>query len=449
MNIAEVFRSSVCTVRVPGGCCHCRAVVLLSGGLLNAQIIKVNFQPHSTGPIGYLADTGEQLAIAAMATLRMEHPTTRPRSQSLQRSLRNTCNQLQRPSNPNATWEIALENGVYDVHIVCGDPMTNTQLNTINVEGTILPDTTATNFDEYDVKVTVSDGRLTIKPATGAINAKICYVDIVREGYTNAPPWVDAGPDQMIIWPGERTVQLAGLVVDDDPDQLGQLTVRWSKAGGPGNVTFEPADNLCETAARFDAPGVYELKLEAWDELMQSGRDMLRVTVREAALVGDVDGDRDVDLKDMAILAQRWLRGGNNTADVDGSGQVDFNDFSLLVKNLGSKLSSVRINEFMACNSYTPVVSPLNIFTRFDNVNPENPDQHPDWIELYNGADEPVNLEGWCLTDDKDLPNKWSFPAGTTIPANGYLIVFASRKEQTQYPDNYPFVDYCGAAHEF
>lgn len=451
MNIAEVFWG-LCLYRPRARwvLVIAAAVVLLSGGLLNAQIIKVNFQPPTAPvPIGYLADTGEQFGDRGNGYYYgWNIPTYETKEGNLYSDpLRNTCNQLQRPSNPNATWEIALENGVYDVHIVCGDPMTNTQLNTINVEGTILPDTTATNFDEYDVKVTVSDGRLTIKPATGAINAKICYVDIVREGYTNAPPWVDAGPDQMIIWPGERTVQLAGLVVDDDPDQLGQLTVRWSKAGGPGNVTFEPADNLCETAARFDAPGVYELKLEAWDELMQSGRDMLRVTVREAALVGDVDGDRDVDLKDMAILAQRWLRGGNNTADVDGSGQVDFNDFSLLVKNLGSKLSSVRINEFMASNSYTPLVSPLNIFTRFDNVNPENPDQHPDWIELYNGADEPVNLEGWCLTDDKDLPNKWSFPAGTTIPANGYLIVFASRKEQTQYPDNYPFVDYYGALH--
>lgn len=52
---------------------------------------------------------------------------------------------------------------------------------------------------------------------------------------------------------------------------------------------------------------------------------------------------------------------------------------------------------------------------------------HVDWIELYNQSAQPVNLEGWSLTDNPDVPAKWLFPA-VTLPAKSYLIVYASGK---------------------
>ncbi|MEM7384832.1 MAG: lamin tail domain-containing protein [Verrucomicrobiota bacterium] len=48
-----------------------------------------------------------------------------------------------------------------------------------------------------------------------------------------------------------------------------------------------------------------------------------------------------------------------------------------------------------------------------------------DWIELHNDSESAVDIAGWSLTDDKDEPAKWPFPAGTSIPADGYLIVLA------------------------
>ena len=53
----------------------------------------------------------------------------------------------------------------------------------------------------------------------------------------------------------------------------------------------------------------------------------------------------------------------------------------------------------------------------------------PDWIEIYNGADVPVNLEGWHLTDDPAIPGKWRFPA-SVLGAKQFLIVFASEKDR-------------------
>lgn len=53
-----------------------------------------------------------------------------------------------------------------------------------------------------------------------------------------------------------------------------------------------------------------------------------------------------------------------------------------------------------------------------------------DWIEIYNTGDQPVNAEGWRLTDDQDDLSKWTFPS-TSIPAGGYAVVFASGRTLT------------------
>jgi hypothetical protein len=48
----------------------------------------------------------------------------------------------------------------------------------------------------------------------------------------------------------------------------------------------------------------------------------------------------------------------------------------------------------------------------------------PDWIELYNAGNQPVNLAGYSLTDNPDTPRKWVVPANVNIPANGFRRIF-------------------------
>ena len=74
----------------------------------------------------------------------------------------------------------------------------------------------------------------------------------------------------------------------------------------------------------------------------------------------------------------------------------------------------VRINEFVASNGAG---------LRDDDS------EFSDWIELYNAGDVPVSLDEWTLTDDRDDLTKWEFPT-TTIPARGYLVVYASGKNR-------------------
>ncbi len=50
----------------------------------------------------------------------------------------------------------------------------------------------------------------------------------------------------------------------------------------------------------------------------------------------------------------------------------------------------------------------------------------PDWIEVHNPRDAPLDIGGYGLSDDRMALMKWLFPPGTIIDAHGFLIVFGS-----------------------
>ncbi|WP_016775982.1 lamin tail domain-containing protein [Anaerophaga thermohalophila] len=75
---------------------------------------------------------------------------------------------------------------------------------------------------------------------------------------------------------------------------------------------------------------------------------------------------------------------------------------------------SIIISEILASNS---------------NMLEDEDGDFSDWIELYNPGDDPVNLEGWGLSDDEEEPMKWTFPEVTLAPGE-YLIVWASNKNR-------------------
>ncbi|MEO6245494.1 MAG: CotH kinase family protein, partial [Opitutaceae bacterium] len=81
-------------------------------------------------------------------------------------------------------------------------------------------------------------------------------------------------------------------------------------------------------------------------------------------------------------------------------------------------LASLRadpvISEFMASNTVTL---------------PDQDQAFSDWIEIHNPDGVPVNLAGWYLTDSATNKTRWQFPA-VTLPAGGYLVVFASNKNR-------------------
>jgi len=55
----------------------------------------------------------------------------------------------------------------------------------------------------------------------------------------------------------------------------------------------------------------------------------------------------------------------------------------------------------------------------------------PDAIELFNAGNSTLDLEGVRLSDDPLNPDKFIFPAGASIAAGGYLVVFANNPDGT------------------
>ncbi len=64
----------------------------------------------------------------------------------------------------------------------------------------------------------------------------------------------------------------------------------------------------------------------------------------------------------------------------------------------------------------------------------DQPAAFVDWVELRNTDSFPVNIGGWSLTDNATQPAKWYFPSGTTIPANGFLLVLCDDRDEANAP---------------
>jgi hypothetical protein len=89
--------------------------------------------------------------------------------------------------------------------------------------------------------------------------------------------------------------------------------------------------------------------------------------------------------------------------------------FALLMTHNPGFTQDILINEIMSSNSST--------------VYDEDGDT-PDWIELFNGGNETINLYGYGISDDITDLFKWTLP-DFNIPANGHLLIFASDKDRS------------------
>jgi len=72
-------------------------------------------------------------------------------------------------------------------------------------------------------------------------------------------------------------------------------------------------------------------------------------------------------------------------------------------------LPAVRVNEILAYNCST---------------NTDEAGDYDDWVELYNAGPAAIDLGGMYLTDNPGEPRLWQIPAGTVIPAGGFLLVW-------------------------
>ena len=78
----------------------------------------------------------------------------------------------------------------------------------------------------------------------------------------------------------------------------------------------------------------------------------------------------------------------------------------------GEEEIELYINEFMPSNTQTIT---------------DETGAYPDWVELYNGGDAALSLEGFYLTDDLDSPNKAPLDGDLVIEPGGFIVFWADK----------------------
>lgn len=149
----------------------------------SAWVRRFNFQPDGAPvPDYYRVDTGAKYGLRSNGLTygwNIDNRDGRDRG-ALPDQRYDTLHHLQK-NGQNLTWELAIANGTYTVRVVAGDPSYNDSVYKVNVEGqlTVNGTPTSTNrFLEGTKTVSVTDGRLTISSASGAVNNKIAFVEI-------------------------------------------------------------------------------------------------------------------------------------------------------------------------------------------------------------------------------------------------------------------------------
>ena len=135
---------------------------------------------------------------------------------------------------------------------------------------------------------------------------------------------------------------------------------------------------------------------------------------------GDISLDGQVNSSDIQLLQKYLLTCSSLTseqgknADLSGDSCVDVFDLVMLRKSLSGNsgsdnFSGLLINE--VCSSAKKSVT-------------DAAGQSPDWIEIYNASGKSLDIGGIGLSDGEKNKFKFTFPEGTIIPDDGYILIY-------------------------
>lgn len=110
------------------------------------------------------------------------------------------------------------------------------------------------------------------------------------------------------------------------------------------------------------------------------------------------------------LTFEYYIYADNASAGLFSPARAEHEFHTLAVTFPAPAVGDLRINEVLASND-----------SLLFDLNGED----EDWIELVNTTNASIDLAGFYLSDDPLDLMAWAFPAGTSIPANGYLLVWA------------------------
>jgi hypothetical protein len=86
---------------------------------------------------------------------------------------------------------------------------------------------------------------------------------------------------------------------------------------------------------------------------------------------------------------------------------------------LSAQIPKLFINEFLTSNAHV-------------NYDPGH-GNYSDWIELYNGSSDPININGYYLTDNPNNPQKFRIESELIIDPFGYVILWADGEDHSAH----------------
>jgi hypothetical protein len=253
---------------------------------------------------------------------------------------------------------------------------------------------------------------------------------------SNAPPIVDAGPNQTITLPSSAA--LDGTVTDDGATPV---TMTWTKQSGPGPVTFAPNANVEDPTASFSIAGTYVLRLTADDGVNAPVYDDVTITVDQATLLyfstaGNVSlGLPNPDDADIYV----WHGGTNysrifdasangvpGTADVDALVVVDSDTFYMSFR------AATTLPGPLAVDPQDVVKFDMGSWSMFldgSNVGLTTAAENVDAFEILSGTaiavsttgNPDVGLATFTETDEDLLRCTGTFPAPASCAWSVYM----------------------------
>jgi len=211
-------------------------------------------------------------------------------------------------------------------------------------------------------------------------------------------PWIE------LYNSGASAVSLAGFFLSDDSSTLGKWPFPAGASIGAGQriviwLDGEPGESTAtewHTSFRPRIPGL-RISLS---------------TLRGSTLTA-LDFLANRDALSFETVPAGWSYG--SYPDGQGVYREAFSKPTPAAPNeLGGAGVPVFINEWMASNTGT-IQDPDDL--DFD-----------DWFELYNAGSTAVDLSGYTLSDDFGNVDQYRIPVGTSIPARGFLLVWADNE---------------------
>jgi N-acetylneuraminic acid mutarotase len=324
---------------------------------LLAFALDVNFQPSGAStPAGYVADTGATYASRGNGYTYgwNQSASTAMRDRNSGLSIDQRFDTLVHTQlYGDRTWELAIPNGSYSVRIVGGDASFTDSNIRIAAENVIIADgqlSSAQHWVDGTEIVTVADGKLTISNASGAVNNKICFLQITSTGGGEDQESVsistidgtasEVGPNSGVFRVSRTGSTTSALTVNyaisgsaENGDDYNTLSGSVTLAAGASsaNITVTPkADSFTEgsesVVLTIQAPSGYSLGTSSASLSISDATATQTTGWPTSWATGPLIPKTRWESSSVAMDGKVWVYGGWMSAATSGTQQFDVYD---------------------------------------------------------------------------------------------------------------------------